>query len=254
MEFTLVNFFEHIFLPPGGLLLLAASGLIILRFRHRLGVILICASLGIFYVLSLWPVSDLLMRSLEKYPPLASDNLSTLRADAIVILAGGRLHNQPEYGGDTVSAVTLQRIRYGAWLKRRTNLPLYVSGGSTRKESKGEADLMRQVLQKEFNVEVNVVENKSKTTFENAKLTSELLKQNGHQKILLVSDSYHLPRAVEAFQSFGVEVIAAPTVFTEKYRFHNIFMEILPSSMAFEHSYEAFHEIFGRFWYKLRYY
>ena len=254
MEFTLVNVLEHLILPPGGLLVLALAGLVLLRYRPRSGIVAISVSLGLFYILSLWPVSDLLLRSLEKYPPLVIDTVSNVPADAIVILAGGRLHNQPEYGGDTVSAITLQRLRYGAWLKRRTNLPLYVSGGSTRKEAKGEAYLMRQVLQKEFNVEVNVVENKSKTTYENAKFTAELLKHANQRKILLVSDASHLPRAVEAFQHFGIEVTAAPTVFTEKAQGDGFFMQILPSSTAFAHSYEACHEIFGRLWYKLRYY
>lgn len=254
MEFTLVKFFSHLILPPGGLLVLALSGLLLLRFRYRLGIGLVSTALGLFYLLSLWPVSNLLTRSLELYPPLAIDKVSSLKADAIVVLAGGRLRNQPEYGEDTVAATTLQRLRYGAWLKRRTNLPLYVSGGSVQKKLKSEAELMREVLQKEFNVEVNVVENKSKTTYENAKFTAELLKKHGHRKILLVSVAYHMPRAVEAFQHFGIEVIAAPTVFTEKGQSMNFIMEILPYSTAFRHSYEALHEIFGRLWYKLRYY
>ena len=253
MEFKLVNIFEHILLPPGGLFLLAVAGLVLLRSKHRWGVTLIAVSLMLFYGLSLTPISDLLLHSLEKYPPLNIDSVSTIPADAIVVLAGGRLHNQPEYGGDTVSSTTLQRLRYGALLKRRTNLPLYVSGGSTRNESKGEADLMQQVLEKEFNVEVNAVENKSKTTHENAKFTAELLQHNSHHKILLVSDASHLPRAVEAFQRFGVEVVAAPTGFTEKGQVVNFPMEILPSSNAFEHSNEALHEMFGRLWYRLRY-
>jgi len=254
MEFTLVNFFEHIILPPGGLLAMATVGLLLLRTRYRLGAGLMSVSLGLFYILSLWPVADFLLRSLEQYPPLQADRIYALQADAMVILAGGRLRGQPEYDGDTVSATTLQRLRYGAWLKRRSNLPLYVSGGSTRKETKSEAELMRQVLQKEFNVEVNVVETKSKTTYENAKFTAELLKRHNHRKILLVSDASHMPRAVEAFRHFGIEVVAAPTVFTEKGQPVNGFMEILPSAKAFDHSHEALHEIFGRLWYKLRYY
>ena len=37
----------------------------------------------------------------------------------------------PEWGGDTVSPITLQRARYGAWLARRSGLPVLVTGASS---------------------------------------------------------------------------------------------------------------------------
>jgi len=253
MEFSLVKFVEVLLLPPGGLLLLAVVGLMLLRISTRWGIGLIATALALFYLLSTPLVSGMLMRGLENYSALHDTQIKNNPADAIVILAGGRLREQPEFGDDTVAAITLQRIRYGAWLKRRTQLPLYVSGGSIRKELKSEAELMQEVLQKEFNVEVNVVENKSKTTYENAKFTAELLKHNGHHTIFLVSNTFHMPRAVEAFQNFGIEVIPAPTVFTAKQK-GLILGDILPQAYALKESYYALHERLGRLWYNLRYY
>ncbi len=253
MEFSLVKYLELLILPPGGVVLLGVVGMLLYRIKARWGMAFMGLAIGLLYLLSMPLFSGALMRSLETYPALPASGLHTMGADAIVVLAGGRLPRQPEYDGDTVTDNTLMRVRYGAWLKRRTQLPLYVSGGSVEKEEKPEAELMREVLQKEFNVEVNVVENKSKTTYENAKYTAELLKHNHHQKVFLVSTAAHLPRAVEAFQNFEVEVIPAPTVFTSKADDFS-FMYVLPQSYALRNSYYALHEWLGRLWYNLRYY
>jgi uncharacterized SAM-binding protein YcdF (DUF218 family) len=254
MEFNLVKLLQVLILPPGGLLLLAIGGFILLRYRARWGLALVGAALGLFYLLSMPLVAGVLMGSLESYPALSEAQIKNPQADAIVILAGGRLRDQPEYDSNTVSAISLQRLRYGAWLKRRTLLPLYVSGGSTRGEIRGEAELMRDVLQKEFNVAVDVVEKQSKTTHENAKFTAELLKHNNHHSILLVSHAFHMPRAVEAFEEFGINVTAAPTVFLANQKGGVLITDFLPYAYAFEESYYALHEMFGRLWYKLRYY
>jgi uncharacterized SAM-binding protein YcdF (DUF218 family) len=254
MEFNVVKFLQALILPPGGLFLLAIAGFALLRYRARWGLALVGTALGLFYLLSMPLVAGALMGSLESYPALTETQIKNPQADAIVILAGGRLRYQPEYDGDTVSAISLQRLRYGAWLKRRTLLPLYVSGGSTRSEPRAEAELMQDVLQKEFNVAVDVVEKQSKTTYENAKFTAELLKQNNHHSILLVSNAFHMPRAVEAFEAFGINVTAAPTVYISKQKGGLLITDFLPSAYAFKESYYALHEMLGRLWYKLRYY
>lgn len=254
MEFNTVKLLQTLILPPGGLFILALAGFILLRRSRRLGLGLIAVSLSIFYLFSTPVVSQVLLRVLESHRPLKETQIANTQAQAIVVLAGGRLRDQPEYGGDTVSEITLQRVRYAAWLKRRTSLPLYVSGGATRGEPRAEAELMRDVLQKEFNVEVNVVEKKSKTTYENAKLTAELLNRNGHKTILLVSSAFHMPRATEAFQQFGIDVIAAPTVYYSHQTGGIRLMDFLPYASTFNESYYALHEMVGIVWYRLRYY
>ena len=48
-----------------------------------------------------------------------------------MILGGGLRRSAPEYGGDTLGRLTLERLRYGAMLAKRTGLPVMVSGGTT---------------------------------------------------------------------------------------------------------------------------
>ncbi len=54
---------------------------------------------------------------------------------------------------------------------------------------------------------------RSQNTWENARYTAQLMKKLGLQKIFLVTDAAHMPRAIYAFDHNGVQPIAAPTGF-----------------------------------------
>jgi len=222
--------------------------------RRLAGYVLSMVAVSMFYLFSIPLVSSALMSDLEPYPALDEKTLDTQKAQAIVVLAGGRDHKAAEYGGDTVSYFSLQRARYAAWLHRRTHLPLIISGGSTKGEQRSEAALIRQVLEQEFHVGVDALEEQSKTTYFNAKFTSELLKKKGIKRILLVSHAWHMPRAVEAFQYFGIDVVPAPTAF-EGYNSPRFDLsDIVPDARALHYTALALHEIVGRWWYQYRYY
>ena len=76
-------------------------------------------------------VADGLLRLVDDSPPPVT--LAQARsAQAIVILGGGVRRNAPEYGGDTVGRLTLDRVRYGAFVARATGLPVLVTGGVVR--------------------------------------------------------------------------------------------------------------------------
>ena len=55
-----------------------------------------------------------------------------------------------------------------------------------------------------------ILENSSRTTYENAAMTEDQLKARGIGKILLVTSALHMPRAMAAFAKQGVVAIAAP--------------------------------------------
>jgi len=89
---------------------------------------------------------------------------------AIVVLGAGRSTEAPEYDfQDTVNAAALERVRYAAFLQRRTGLPLLVSGGSPGGEAIAEADFMQKLLSDEFRIPVKWIERESRTTLENAR-------------------------------------------------------------------------------------
>jgi len=227
--------------PPMGPVLLTIFGLFLLH-RRRLGFYCIVLAQSLLGLLSLPVVAAALIHSVERYPPIPEAGLK--QAQAIVILGGGSHYAAPEYGGeDTVSAASLQRSRYGAWLWRQSGLPLLVSGGLVYGD-KAEAESMRAVLEAEFKVPVRWVENRSRDSRENARYSADMLKAAGVRRIALVSHAYHLSRAVPLFEAQGLEVIPAPTMFEDELPGIEAW---LPSAEALNQSYQALHEWVGRF-------
>lgn len=254
MEFNITKFLEAILLPPNGLFILVIAGFILIRRSMRVALILMGSGFTLMYLLSTPLIASLLSSALATEPALDEQALSGYPAQAIVILGGGRDYGAPEYAGDTVSTLTLQRVRYGAWLKRRTFLPLYVSGGRPGGELRAEAELMQSVLQKDFGVEVNGVETESKTTYENALYTSTMLKKRGITRIFLVTTANHMPRSTQAFEHFGIEAIPAPTGFYGSGERLLRVNGLVASTWAYRTSVLAIHEMAGRMWYWVRYY
>lgn len=238
-----------ILLPPLNMILLCAIGLLVARKRPRLGMTVSAVALFLLAALCTGFVASQLGRPLEnRNPPLASP--ASLDAEAIVVLAGGRLSEAPEYGGaDVPKLITLGRMRYGAYLQRASGLPLLVSGGSPDGAPEGEAVLMARVLRDELGVPVRWIEDASDNTAQNAAFSARILRQAGVQKIALVTDALHMPRARRAFEQHGLTVQAAPTVFAFRgeYSFHSF----LPSVRGIDLSYYALHEWLGLLWYQL---
>jgi len=152
--------------PPGALLLLGLLGLML--GRGLAGKLILLISLGALYLLSTPYISRQLLAGLESVPALPPTELTRQKAQVIVVLGGGRYIQAPEYGEDTVSVATLERIRYAAWLARRTGLQVIPSGGRGHEEGRMEAEIARDLLEQEFGVKVRAVENRSRTTWENA--------------------------------------------------------------------------------------
>jgi len=194
-------------LPPAGQLLVALAGLLLIGRRPRLGRAL--ALLGVLgsLALSLPIVALVLHRGIDDSPVF--DPAAATQAHALVIIGSGVRHYAPEYGGQTLGARTLERVRYGARLARQTGLPILVSGGSLR-GSAAEAPLMRDCLVTEFGVPVQWIEARSRNTRENARDSAALLRPAGVRTIVLVAHSLDMPRARAEFEAAGLTVIPAP--------------------------------------------
>jgi uncharacterized SAM-binding protein YcdF (DUF218 family) len=227
-------------LPPVGPILLALFGVWLARSHPRLGRGIAAFALLGLAALSLPPVADALVRSLETQPVVSPQALA--RAQVIVILGGGTYWSAPEYGGDTVGAATLERVRYGVHLQRRSGLPILVSGGAPY-GGRTEAEMMKEAVERDFRGHADWVESASRDTAENAAYSASLLKAAGISRIALVSHAWHLPRALDDFRRQGLEVVAAPTAFTT--HSPSPFARALPSAAALATSSDALHEWLG---------
>jgi len=203
-------------------------------------------TLIVLYPLSTQFVADRLLGWLE---PVPRDPAAERNGQAIVVLGSGTYFNAPEYGGDTVNARSLVRLRYAAHLHRTLRKPVLVAGGTPEGGPVPEAELMKQVLQRDFNVPTQWVENGSRNTFENALMSRDQLKSTV-QQVYLVTDAWHMPRAKLAFELAGFTVIPAPTGYTR--RLELTVLDFLPAAEALADSSRFFREITGIVWYRLR--
>lgn len=234
-------------LPPTSLLLLGLAGAWLSRRRHVLGPALTIASLLALLALGTTAVAHALVRSLEP-PPL--DDARRSGAQAIVILAGGRVHGSPEWGGDTVSVSTLRRLRYGALLARETGLPVLLSGGNPDGAVLPEARLMQTALERDFGIAARWIDDRSNNTSQNAELAATMLVPVGIGRVLLVTDAVHMPRAIRVFAKSGLTPIAAPTGYVGWRAFR--LQQLVPNAEALRLSNLALREWVAGLWYRLR--
>jgi len=129
-------------------------------------------------------------------------------ADVIIVLGAGL-----RYDGEAGAALT-RRTRYAADLWRQGYAPMLIcTGGVAIGRVRSEADACREVLIEEgVPDEAIVLEERSRSTEENAIYTHPIMNENGWTSAVLVTDGFHLLRAQWIFNLEGITVYPSPTV------------------------------------------
>ncbi len=216
-----------------------------------------------FGLLWLWgwstPLGSGLVRStLEApFPPPSIKALPA--ADAIVLLGGGlnllsadRSHPDLKDSAD--------RIWLAARLYQAGKAPLIIATGGYRwprhlqgkSNFRSEAEAMG-VLLTAFGVPQAAIleERRSRTTRENAVLTTELAAARDIRQVLLVTSAWHMPRALAAFRRAGLAVIPAGTDYGRPDSTPPVFL-LLPSANHLAQSSQMLREHLGLLMYQLR--
>ena len=167
---------------------------------------------------------------------------------AIVVLGGGK-QRAPEYAANVPTDNAYARLRYGAYLARTTGLPLLVSGGAPI-PGEAEATVMTRALQQEYGITPRWIEVKSETTADNAVFSAAMLHAANVDRITLVTQAWHMPRAVRVFKDVDLNVLAAPTGFTLYDGF--ALQHWIPAGSASAEVYRAEREWLGLLYYQLR--
>lgn len=214
-------------LPPSSPLLLVLLGLALAwpcqrpRKAARLGAVLSLAGVALLWLLSCHAVAVWLSRQalpqVAALPPQAAATLKEHEAQAIVVLGGGVFPQAPEYGEAQLGHHSAARLRYGMHLARVSGLPLAFAGGvgwgaSGLTGQLAEAEVARRVAE-EAGLRIRWLDQRSRDTAENAQRMADLLLPQGVRRIALVTDAWHLPRSIRAFEKVGLQVLPAPTGF-----------------------------------------
>lgn len=245
--------------PPGLPLLGLAIGLVMAHWLPRTG-----RGVSWFFVAALWFTSSGLgagwLASLAEAGHQQGLSAAALEAalrsasppQAIVILAGGvGRHPGETPDPDTVRPLTLERLVHGAWLARTTKLPVLVTGGPPQTGRASEALLMKRTLERALTTPVRWTEEEARDTGENAQFSAKILRDAAIERVILVTQAYHMPRAEASFRRAGLSVLPAPHGFAARSN-GLTFSDLVPNGNAAALSYRAGHELLGRVWYRIR--
>jgi uncharacterized SAM-binding protein YcdF (DUF218 family) len=205
-----------------------------------------------FFLLAWPPIDWLVSRPLEiwypvrPYPPAS--------ADAIVVLSAGidtPHYERPYYLPDQE---THSRCLFAAWLHRNwKQVPVLACGGIHVRRSGGAEDGFAKAMRQEL-VEAGVpdssiwMEDRSRTTYENALYGAEILRTHGVSRIALVVEAQSMLRAAACFRKQGIDVVPAPSDFRQ---WGPLSQEALLSWRSIRRNEIELHETLGLAWYKL---
>jgi uncharacterized SAM-binding protein YcdF (DUF218 family) len=234
--------------PPIPLMYVAMIGLLVQGRHQRIGRFLAWFGLLGLLFLAMPAVSGFLLAALERDLPLTPS--PDRPPQAIVILGGDTLGGTSQAPIVRLGPLSLERVRFGASLARRTGLPILVTGGRLEAYEPPVAVIMADNLVHDFQVPVQWIERGSRDTWENAHLSAIILREQGIKSVYLVTQAWHMRRAIVAFADTGITVTAAPPGLdrTGAPRAG----DFVPEAGAWRTSYFAMHEWIGWIWYSLR--
>ena len=201
---------------PGNLLLLCllAGVFLLLRGRRRGELLVVVAAIG-FLLLAVAPIGPAMMLALEQRfprPPKLPD-----RIEGIMVLGGAVDPRISLAYGETVFNGSIARVLAGVALARKhPEAKLALVGGEGDLFPVGFAEARATqgfVLEEGIAASRLIVEERSRSTHENAVFARELIRPAPGQHWVLVTSAYHMPRAVASFRAADWPVIPYPVDF-----------------------------------------
>lgn len=240
---------------PYSWLCLATGALAVLTFlpsspaRRRWTRALAVTATAIVWLIGSPIVSTIAAGLLEsRYQPF--DRATAARFDAVVVLGAGIMGKGSLRPSDQLTGLSMQRTLCGADLLLDGRAPrLVLSGGDASIFGEGpkEAIAMKHLaIQAGVPEAAILLDDRSRTTYENAVGTKRLL---GQGSVLLVTSAGHMPRAAGLFRKQGFAVTPAPCNYTvgdwpDVWSDFDLF-DFIPSLGAFDKFTNALTEVVG---------
>jgi uncharacterized SAM-binding protein YcdF (DUF218 family) len=244
----MAHLFSYGFLaPPAIFITLCLAGAVIAPRWRRIGIALMLASSLVLFIAATPAASSYLLCRVEAALP---QDVDLGRAQAIVVLGGDVRAGDGGAVPDRLGPLSLERLGFAARAYRRLHLPVVVSGGRVGDAHQSEGALMQAALETDFGVPVAWNEERSRTTWENARYTARLLQPEQLTTVVLVSQAWHLPRALWAFERAGLRPLPWPAPRTVLRA--DAIDDFLPSTAALEDTSRALHELIGGVYYRWR--
>jgi uncharacterized SAM-binding protein YcdF (DUF218 family) len=162
---------------------------------------------------------------------------------AIILLGGGTIYDDDNVlvpPRDVLARIAVSADNYAACKRTAATCQVIVSGGNPQRHSATEADTyLPYLLRKQVPRADIVLENSSRTTYENARNVSAILDRSRYDSLILVTSAYQMPRALLDFHRFGL----APQPLISSARRANL--GVLPRYDNLVNAEIALHELIG---------
>lgn len=247
---------SSVIMPPVPFLVLIVFGAhLFSRYRLRAWLVVFLGCLGIWASCTYVVGHALTQWLLPPVRTLNSNEVAELKKaprTAIVVLGAGHRDIAPEYGVSELLPMGVERLRYGLWLSRQTELPVLFAGGRGHGSPPGqsEAEIAARIAERDFNRPLRWTETESRDTRENALRSVSMLRAQGIDRIVVVTHGYHMPRAMENFRravalgTTDIKLVAAPLALEPWMRARVI--DFIPTRNGFSTVRLVLHEYLGR--------
>ena len=233
--------------PPTLFIVLSLFGTISALKWPRTGIgVALASNIGLFG-LATTALSSYINHQLEVMIPETAD---FSQAQAIVVF-GADMQSGEGDSPDWLGPLSLERLLFAVDAYRRLDLPVAVSGGPIGEAKGSLAAMLKTTLESYFSVPVKWTEDRSRNTFENARYTATMLRNQNITTVVLVTQSRDLPRAIWSFEQTGLHAMPwhAPRTPVEAEKIE----DFLPNTAALQASFYGLHELLGGLYYRLRY-
>lgn len=179
---------------------------------RRLGI----AAWAVLVVFGVLPTGNWLLCGLERIYP--ADELPR-KVDGVILL-GGFIDTEQgmSYGAPQLGDAADRLVAFTDLAQKYPYVPLVFTSGQGTLSQSGtpEGQLIKPLLERmrAYTRTRLTIEDKSRTTWENAIKSYELVKPKGTW--VLVTSAWHMPRAMGAFRAAGWDVVAAPADYRAK--------------------------------------
>ncbi|MFI8482464.1 YdcF family protein [Pseudomonas sp. NPDC078700] len=245
---------KQLCMPPGVLFILLILAWWLRKRAPRIATGCFLCGAGGLYVMSLPVAVEWVAQQVETEPALSAAQVGQLAqtADAIVVLGAGRDQGDAAWGEDQPSALAIERLRYASRLAKASGLPVLITGGLHFGQPPSEAAMMAKVLAEDFSVATRWQESQSRTTWENALFSRQILEPERINRVVLVTQAFHMARSRWSFEQVGFQVVSAPvgSLASQDARPDGGW---LPDGKAFMRSVWLINEVIGRVAYRLFY-
>lgn len=216
--FYYVSKIAWFFATPSNLLIsLILLGLTLIFFKRlrRLGLSLAFTFTILTIALGLLPIASYIMLPLEERFPAFQDDGKPV--DGIILLGGSVEAADSVSRGRIIANESAERLIETIQLAHRyPNARILISGGGGTVFGDGtaEAPVIAAFLKSLGTDPARlVVEERSRTTYENAVFSRDIAKPKEGERWLLVTSAWHMPRAVGVFEKAGFPVTPYPVDF-----------------------------------------